>query len=471
MWKKFLELVPECQGYGWPTKTGQAELKSFILQAAKHVETDEPNWRYYFPLLGQHYIRYRLPSHLQSPDKESASRRIRELYLHLNMDASPGVPYSQLASTNGQLLAQYGEQLLDIIVDRLTTMMQYSLSEIELMTTKERYAKGLCDPIRIFVKDEPHDISKLNEGRVRLIMSVSIVDKIIQMYLRKFIHDIEIMNWTTVPSKPGISFDPKGTDRIYEQGQKLDISSDLSGYDWSYNNWMKKADVEFKIYMCDNPSPQWVHLMHASRVCLSDNYYQTSDGKLLKLSFKGIMNSGEYITGNCNSFTRILAAAIVGGFPAIAMGDDCLETYTDNAKEKYAAIGLKLKVYEPITEVFDFCSRMYTPDKTWLIRLGKVMMNAFHTDTSQFMLYRQIMSALQQDLSDHPLWDKCLDAMREVGFLNPEMEDKEIWVEDPNNNDGNYTSTPTKETLARSQCHDLSTRHGYCRRGALTDHL
>lgn len=434
MWKKFLELVPECGGFGFPDKLGQTELHSFKLQAGKHVATEEPDWRAMFPVLEKAYVRYDLPENLSNYNSHVVAERVEQLLQAVNMDASPGVPYAYIATTNRTLFDMRQEQIIEIVVDRIERLSQYRLQELEKMSSKERYALGLVDPVRVFVKDEPHDESKLKEGRVRLIMSVSIVDKLIQMYLRKFIHDIEIENWERIPSKPGISFNTNGVEIIYNQGRKLDISSDLSGYDWSYPEWMKTADVEFKIHMCNNPSEYWKHLMHASRIVLSDAIYQTSHGVLLRLQFRGNMNSGEYITGNCNSFTRVLAAALVGGFPAIAMGDDCLETATENAKEKYAKMGLRLKVYDPIGSTFEFCSRIYTPDRSWLVRVGKVMMNAFHAETNTLMLFKQIDAALQEDLSSHPLWPKILEAMREVGFYDREFlgEKEVVWLEEPN---------------------------------------
>lgn len=443
MWKSFLQLVPECEGFGWPNKDGETELRSFRLQASKHVDTVEPDWRSRFPLLEEAYVRHDLPEYLRSQDDNLTMSRLRSLVNFLNMDASPGVPYALIATSNRMLFDMRGDQILEITADRLKRLLEVPLHELQDMSSKERYARGLVDPVRIFVKDEPHDVDKLREGRVRLIMSVSIVDKLIQMYLRKHIHDVEIDNWRTIPSKPGISFNKSGVDEIYRQGRKLDVSSDLSGYDWSYPEWMKLADVEFKIHMCNNPSKMWIHLMHASRICLSDVIYQTSHGKLLRLQFSGNMNSGEYITGNCNSFTRVLAASIVGGFPAIAMGDDCLESYVADAKEKYASMGLRLKVYDPIGERFEFCSRIYTKEKSWLVRLGKVMMNAFHTDTSTLLLFKQIDASLQEDLADHPSWDKVYQAMREVGFYDRKfLDEKEvIWLEGPNIHNGDHSST------------------------------
>ena len=96
------------------------------------------------------------------------------------MDASPGVPWMKLASSNGVLMREYGGIVWKCVEQRLKALCTCVCDE---MPAEELVKAGLCDPIRVFVKNEPHSSKKLEEGRVRLIMSVSIVDQLVERVL------------------------------------------------------------------------------------------------------------------------------------------------------------------------------------------------------------------------------------------------------------------------------------------------
>lgn len=447
MWLRLKELMPQCSKYGWPDRSHLAELKSFLFTASRNKKGIEPDWRSFFPALEKKYLRFTNPVYLEEFNVERLDMAIESMIPFLNKKASPGMPYALMSLTNKGLLEQKKEWLKSHIIERIRALSEVDLSELSNLSAKELVERGLADPVRVFVKNEPHKVEKLEAGRVRLIFSVSIADKMIQMLMRKHIHELEIRNWSKIPSKPGIGFDKEKVALTYKKVMSMDnaYDSDLQTFDWSYQPWFKEADVEFKIRMCNNPSKFWKHLMHASRLALNKPVYMTSDGSLFDTSLVGIMNSGEFLTGNCNSFVRVLCAHIIGADDAIAMGDDCVESYAPEAKARYAMLGLTLKQYNKVEDGFEFCSRWYVEGNSWLINVEKVLMNCVHVKLSDKARFMEAVSALESDLGTHPNYDRFLELLEKIGFFSIHQFE-EIRVEDSNFHGSDCLATKNKST-------------------------
>lgn len=157
--------------------------------------------------------------------------------------------------TNEKLLqTEYREYLKDIICDRLyrLSLLPFEVT-IDLGETLKHLTaamgKGLCaetmlrfmelnccDPVRTFVKNEPHSITKLEQGRVRLISSVSLADQVIERLLSSPINNNEIYQWEGLPSMPGIGLT---TDEDFKRINRLiqaipeKTQTDIKGWDWS----------------------------------------------------------------------------------------------------------------------------------------------------------------------------------------------------------------------------------------------
>lgn len=430
-WSSLKELVPECRDYGWPDRSADAELKSFCLQASKHRDIPKPDYQKCILEMAPFYLRFDLPVYCGEFNADLVRGRVYELLDSVNKDASPGIPWSSLAVTNGQLIKVSKDQLVDCVVERIHMLSTIALCDLYAMSAEERVLRGFNDPVRVFVKDEPHKRKKLDEGRVRLIMSVSIADKLVEMFMRKFIHDLEIKNWYRIPNKPGIGFTDDMCSMVYNRARSMfQVSTDVSGFDWGYQEWDLEFDVDFKIHLCNNPSAFWKALMHNYRVCMSDVIFSLSDGRMFSLAYRGIMLSGRYCTGNANSTVRNFKACLIGAFPSDAMGDDCLERFVDDAKSKYEKVGVDLKVYQPITDSFEFCSRLYFEDRSYTVNVGKLLMNLVHSDVSDSYKYQAQMRAFESDVYYHPDYHRIYDALERIGFTHAEWSDEEYCVGD-----------------------------------------
>lgn len=274
----------------------------------------------------------------------------------MNPDASPGCPWSSLAKTNGEILDGYRDVIVEAVLYRLRTMC--STPYTDSADPEFLVRKGLCDPIKLFVKNEPHTQEKLDTGRVRLICSVSLVDQIIERLLFSPQNKVEIAHWDECPSKPGMGFSESQTDALFTQVETLvnetgcyPRCSDMSGWDWSVTEEDYEFDRDFRLSQCDDPDPTFRLVVFWRFLCLSRSVLMFSDGRLIAQvpGFYGIMKSGSFNTSSSNSRIRVAQARLAGAKAAFAMGDDCVEFHSDfdprAVQSRYADSGKKLKSF------------------------------------------------------------------------------------------------------------------------------
>jgi len=316
-----------------------------------------------------------------------------------------------------------GERLNDEVLDRIERILAIDLKELSVMGRKERLDRGLMDPVRVFVKNEPHKMAKIKEGRVRLIMSVSLTDKMIEMLLSRHVCKLEIMNWHSIPSKPGIGFTQHDNRVVYDDIMNCGLQmcyADVSGWDMNVKAWMIRDEAEGMIKLCDNPGKEWAHLLRAKAFLESESIYQFSDGVMVMPTFKGIVNSGKLRTSRGNSFMRVRVADLVGSRKVIAAGDDTVEHMVDDAFNKYIKFGIVIKDYAPVTDRFEFCSHEYGPQVTYAVNAEKMIMNVLHHQHSNYLEYRLTMLQLAEELGTHPDYESILAQIEATGFYEVE---------------------------------------------------
>lgn len=315
-----------------------------------------------------------------------------------------------------------GEQLIDIVLLRIKKISEYSGLKISKMSRENLVRVGLMDPVRVFVKDEPHQKTKLAEKRVRLIHSVSLVDKLIEMVLVRHITKNEIRNWKTIPSKPGIGFDDESYQAMVSTIRSMNkpCDSDAKGWDMSVKEWMMRDEALITINLCDNPSNFWKKMVSNKALIEARSLFQFSDGTLMYPSYTGIVNSGKYKTSFSNSKMRVYLSQIVGSPYAIAAGDDCIEEYVDDAIQKYAILGIKIKAYKEIDQIFEFCSHVYTNVESYAINSDKMIMNFLHHDLGQPLQRRMLFMGLYAELGSRPDWQEIVERLRSIGLFDLE---------------------------------------------------
>ncbi|APG75808.1 hypothetical protein 2 [Hubei diptera virus 12] len=201
----------------------------------------------------------------------------------LEMSSSPGYPYMRRAPTNRDLFKvdDVGNKNSDVVLI-FWDIVRRRLEEL-----------GDADPIRLFIKQEPHKQKKLDDGRFRLISSVSVVDQIIDHMLFAEMNDQMTQNWIRNPIK--IGWTPvKGGWRAFPPGKRVAV--DKSHWDWTVSLWMLDCVLQLRGELCVTRGElfdKWLLLAKYRYSELFDGpLFITSGGVLLRQKVPGVQKSG-----------------------------------------------------------------------------------------------------------------------------------------------------------------------------------
>jgi hypothetical protein len=341
-------------------------------------------------------------------------------------EATPGYPWCKLGRTNAELLAQHYDMISKVTLERVRKLMRNDATKFG---AQELVKEGFCDPVRLFVKNEPHSREKISSGRYRLISSVSLVDQLVTRLFSEQQNQLEIQNWSRIPSQPGISLNIRSAQLAFNQtinshGQFAD--SDMTGWDWSVADFELNAEARSRLQlMSPTPPLEMVRLVKGSYHCLANSVFVLSDGRMYKLTHPGVMKSGSYNTSSSNSRIRAVAAHFVGSKFSKTMGDDCVEQANfrdyEEARSAYLKLGHKLKSYNVhrTGEPYEFCShifdvgavpRVYPTDAS----VAKMTFRLLNKEFSPQELAQYVM-----EMRDHPQLDSILDVLGQIGWNLP----------------------------------------------------
>lgn len=341
----------------------------------------------------------------------------------INRKSSPGFPWADLSNNNGALLDSYESLVAESIMERLEGLYNMDLSAC--YTAKQLVEQGLVDPIRLFVKREPHSRSKIEEGRLRLIFSVSIVDNAIALLLCSLQNNTEILYNSDLPVKAGLGFHDDGVKKIlnYVSTQIPNpVETDVSGWDWCFQEDDFNFDCQRRIELCGAQGTVYEKIIRAHFKVMSLKCMLLSDGSILQQVLPGIMPSGWYNTSSTNSNVRVhdhyCVALSQGLRPAImAMGDDSVETQCREPAIEYAKRGRKVKDFKTVTtDGFEFCSHYFSGGKAVPLNIEKQLFNLLSlTPTTQAEL-DQHLDDFQWLHRSNPELDSLLLLIKNVGW-------------------------------------------------------
>nr|QZZ63345.1 hypothetical protein [Leuven Sobemo-like virus 1] len=204
------------------------------------------------------------------------------------------------------------------------------------------------DPLRVFVKQEPHKLSKLKEGRYRLIQGVSLVDTMIDRIVfgemaRKATHPNNIMK---TPCTIGWSQNGGGWKYIYDKFPRGAVSIDRKAWDWTVREWMVAFWEEFLMSLHPD-APDWWRKLCNYRITqlFREARFRFADGVEVKQPFPGIMKSGCLLTLILNSvsqtYLHVLAMIELGLDPMISLPICCGD---DTAQDRFPQIEEYVKI-------------------------------------------------------------------------------------------------------------------------------
>jgi len=265
------------------------------------------------------------------------------------------------SATNAGLREELGDRaLLCLTWQRLVALDRASESESAMAMVGHNRA----DPIRLFVKNELHKKEKVQQGRMRLIASVSVIDQLVERVLFGEQNKAEIERWETIPSKPGMGLHDEGLEALIRCMEAFErpVQTDVSGFDWSVKEWSLDDDMEVRLRLAGAKKHGTYHAVCTQRYrALSLALFVLSDGSVWEQLIPGIQKSGSYNTSSTNSRIRVMLAYIAGSKATIAMGDDNVEEFAEGAQKAYARMGYPLKEYVETTLVqgIGFCGHVF----------------------------------------------------------------------------------------------------------------
>lgn len=232
----------------------------------------------------------------------------------------------------------------------------------------EEYLQGkeVSDPLKTFVKPEPHKEKKLSEGRYRLIMAVSMEDTMIDRMLYGGFYERAVDTFTETPCKVGYNPVFGGYRYIAGlfSGRKV-LMCDKKAWDMSVRKWLTDFWEQFIMDLLPRAPAWWVtlHKMRFKSLFGPDTLFKFTDGSLATQRRWGVMKSGCYLTLLLNSVgQRVLQvlACLRLGLPIGTMacvGDDTVEDVPEDLEAyllEIAALGAVVKEFA-VSESIEFC--------------------------------------------------------------------------------------------------------------------
>lgn len=285
---------------------------------------------------------------------------------------------------------------------------------------------GYIDAMKLFIKLEPHKISKLNENRERLIFSVSLIDNIIAILLCNAQNKTEIINYLTIPSKAGLSFTDEGTRKFLETIPDFSIlGTDVKDWDFHLKPWEFQLDLDRRADLNGGHNTLWYHLLQVQYYCIQRKVFVLSDGTMYAQVLPGIMPSGYNNTTSTNSAIRagnhhVIAAKLQFNPWCYTMGDDSLEKDHPGVTEAYTSyLGKTIKDSKIVSKDsgFEFCSNFYKDGISYSTSCDKQLFNLLNfTRPSQTEIDERYLQ-FKYELRHHPKLNSLLSIIALSGWL------------------------------------------------------
>jgi len=269
--------------------------------------------------------------------------------------SGPGYPLCVTYATNGDAIAEISSRLV-----RIATMRLALLATCDCLNAVELVMDGVVDPVKLFIKDEPHSLKKISQGMWRLISSVSLVDQLVARFLHSPLNRWEILHFREIPSQPGMGIEDSDFERMQDwfDGQPI-ISTDVSGWDWSVKEWLMEADMRMRVRLCNLQSDDIIaKLMYGRLHATKYKLFVTSNRKLFAQVVPGIQPSGDFNTSSSNSRMMAFVLTLCGAHWIKTMGDDAVSKGTSQPQLSRL---VDVKVFTESTTEFEFCSHVVTP--------------------------------------------------------------------------------------------------------------
>lgn len=329
----------------------------------------------------------------------------------LDWQSSPGYPYCLGNPTN--------EKFFQAVDGDPSQARMLAIWDLLLQRLLERTS----DPIRLFIKPEPHKVKKLVEGRYRLISSVSVIDQIIDSMLFEPMNRKMVVNHLEMPSKFGWSPYVGGWKIMPVSGK---LALDKSAWDWTVPAWLCELSFEVRRRLCVNPNPVWEELARWRYQQLFGNpWFITSGGQMLKQKTPGVMKSGCVNTISDNSIQQFMLHALccfeVGSPTTMlwSMGDDTLQESLQEKQSQYEERLARHCLIKDSSSKIEFAGHEFRGMQVEPAYFGKHCYNLLHADPAVVNELGVSYSLLYHRSSRKPFIQRIL---RDLGAKLPQSE-------------------------------------------------
>lgn len=241
----------------------------------------------------------------------------------------------QLGTTKGNALSANSNTVKAVVFQRLLLLLTTPEEDLMALTPVELVQKGFVDPIRVFLKREPHKYGKRFDSsgkelplkRWRIISSCSLVDELVDRVLYTLQNKTEIRRWHETPSMPGVGFsDDASADSffykvLFPHAGKEFLLLDFSGWDWGLKQDMLFADADVRSNRCGGKD---MGTFRKRAVTVGFSVFVLDDGTYYEQCIRGIMKSGWLNTSSTNSRDRALITLLAVAKAAVAREEDPL---------------------------------------------------------------------------------------------------------------------------------------------------
>jgi hypothetical protein len=316
----------------------------------------------------------------------------------VNKHSSPGWPWNIAGvSTNGEVLLRYRDTLVSLVERHLLLLHDLSYKPKEYwdnLTVEEAHEIGLVVPISLFIKDEPHKLSKIEQNRLRLISNPSLHIQIVERYLC-FVQNIqEIALWNIIPSQAGFGMSTREQRQTFfdslphtRDNFRLYFSAifgvDIKAYDWHKKSFMDFITFYSRVLLSQQDyDSSWSRCLRIHYLSFYYASYVTSNGLVFHIVGDPIQNSGRYNTSSDNSRSKVSLAmlsfetatdedfeplyqyfTLLAKFMYFkANGDDGIESRGVKSIQNYLKYGFYTHDEEFPPGTVEFCSRSWKED-------------------------------------------------------------------------------------------------------------
>lgn len=233
----------------------------------------------------------------------------------------------------------------------------------------QRIHSDFADPLKVFVKREPHKRAKIEDERFRLILAVSLVDAMVDRIAFGWLARNVLASRST-PVRIGFSLIDGGWREFRKKYLYRTVTAiDKSSWDWTVTEWLIEA-MQSLVERLAEGCPQWQLELMRRRFdkLFRQAVFKFDDGTMVQQVGVGVMKSGCYLTIILNSMGQLLCHYLAAKEAGISpegdmdiLGDDTIQGEIDNLEGYLAAFqSLGVIVKAQTGSVIEFAGFIFT---------------------------------------------------------------------------------------------------------------